>query len=252
VRPFGRESIVNLVHKMIVRSLVRAVETGLQLKLLIVCRPFEFFSPLTKLCSCIFVHEESWESEEDQSEHSFYVPAYARYERTLNVMVCGNFKDCLEYCEVHDPVQLNASVADIGTNESLSGWLLLDFTGESIHAPSCDCRSIIAVDMSLVNIDGCFESTDNDTNKTTDDIFGSDYTQCSQEDKDTEVYGMIISRTYNSGAHDKMVNINMSGGDLEVMCEAMGQSLKGITVAANKSIAPYIGFQTTTGLYGAL
>jgi hypothetical protein len=49
-----------------------------------------------------------------------------------------------------------------------------------------------------------------------------------------------------------MVNINMSGGDLEVMCEAMGQSLKGITVAVNKSIAPYIGFQTTTGLYGAL
>jgi hypothetical protein len=157
-------------------------------------------------------------------------------------MICGNFKDCLEYCEVDDPVQLNASVAYIGTNESLSGWLLLDFTGESIYALPYDCRSVIAVDMSLVNIDSCFESTDKDANKTADNIFSSDCTQRGQEDRDTEVYGMIMSRTYNSGAHDKMTNINVGGGDLEVMCEAMGQSLRGITVAANKSIAPYIGF----------
>jgi hypothetical protein len=109
-RPLSRESVISLVHKLVVHCLVVACSEGLSLKVAIVCRPFSFFKPLTDLCHCMFIYPELWE---EASGEDLEAPSYSPYENEMNVVSSGDMTRCINYMEPGIPVHFNSSLHDL-------------------------------------------------------------------------------------------------------------------------------------------
>ena len=198
-RIFGLESTLCIIHRIIVLKMVELTTQGVRVTFFIKSKPFLFYKELTMLAPCIFVYEEDWESDDStlqdridlsNSEYDEINCDYSDYESIMDLESAGSMHECRTSCVAGNPIHYNSASVS-EVNASLgSNHILMDFYNQCPEESIGDCEYISVVGDTLL------------------------------ERSKARYWNMFES----------IEKIDLTNTDLEILCDALCQSLKNIHI----------------------
>ena len=198
-RRFELESVICIIHRIIVLRMIEFVKQGIKTIFFIKSRPFLFYKELTTLAPCIFIYEEDWQDDVDGSD---------------DVIDLSNSNDELIRCNYlsYEPV------LELETTASMEQCRTSSSAGNPIHY---NCKSV-------TNMSVDFGSTY---------VLMDFYNQCPEEFLDDCEYISVVgdilmerSRRRYWNMFEQIQEVDVTGTDLDSLCHALNQSLENIHI----------------------
>ena len=199
-RELSSESVLNIIHKLICASLVEAFRTGLDMKVLIKSRPFEFFRSLCEVSECVFIHYESWDEDEVGASDIDKLSDYSMYEPVMDIMEYSSFTQIMLASSKAHPIIYRSEDLIKNTNQLKENYILLDFNNQNLIECEGRCKYIGVVNDSL---------------------------KCRLDDISWSVT-------------DRLVELSLDGTDLLTFCESTNQSLNDVNILVSQSLQHYV------------
>jgi hypothetical protein len=198
-RRFGLESMICVIHRMMVLRMIEFVKQGIKTTFFIKSRPFLFYKELTMLAPCIFIYEEDWEGDIDapddaidlsKFDHGSIKCNYLSYESTLELETTSSMEECKINCTAGNPIHYNSRSVPNTSVKFESSCIIMDFYNQCPEEFVDDCEYLSVVG----------------------DIL------------------MERSKQRYWNMFESIEEVNMTDTDLDSLCHALNQSLKNIHV----------------------